>query len=97
MSSWSVPEATRQVFAALADPTRIRLLNLLGESASSASRLSVPLGISRQAVAKHLRILLEAGLVKRNRTGRETVFETVVEGLAPVSQFINQLRGDRRA
>ncbi|MBP2375486.1 ArsR/SmtB family transcription factor [Paeniglutamicibacter psychrophenolicus] len=84
-------ESTQPIFAALSDETRRQVLALLGEKAASASRLSAPLGISRQAVAKHLRILVEAGLAHRRREGREVVFELVVDGLGPAIGYINAL------
>ena len=79
------------IFAALSDTTRRRMLKLLGENASSASRLSLPLGISRQAVAKHLLILVDAGLARRRRNGREIVFELVVHGLDTATAYIKSL------
>lgn len=60
------------VFAALADPTRrtvVRRLSQLG--AATASSLAAELPVSRQAVAKHLQALREAGLVDAEPTGRE--------------------------
>ena len=84
-------ESTQLIFAALSDETRRQVLALLGEKAASASRLSAPLGISRQAVAKHLRILVEAGLARRRREGREIVFELVVDGLGPAIGYFNAL------
>ncbi|RAX48985.1 transcriptional regulator [Arthrobacter sp. AQ5-05] len=84
-------DSTQLIFAALSDETRRQVLARLGEKAASASRLSAPLGISRQAVAKHLRILVEAGLARRRREGREIVFELVVDGLGPATGYINAL------
>jgi DNA-binding transcriptional ArsR family regulator len=60
------------VFAALADPTRRTLLDrLAGTPAVSATELAATLPVTRQAVAKHLRALREAGLVTARRAGRE--------------------------
>ena len=56
----------------LADPTRRQILELLSEHGpQSASALAARLPITRQAVAKHVRILAEAGLVRGDRDGRE--------------------------
>jgi DNA-binding transcriptional ArsR family regulator len=61
------------VFAALADPTRRRVLQALAERPSvTASALAGELPVSRQAVAKHLAALRDAGLAERQRAGRET-------------------------
>lgn len=61
-----------RVFAALGDPNRQGLLELLArDGAASATALARPLAISRQAVDKHLRVLRDAGLVGSDRSGRE--------------------------
>jgi len=60
------------VFAALADPTRRRVLQALAERPSvTASTLAGELPVTRQAIVKHLIALREAGLAERERAGRE--------------------------
>jgi DNA-binding transcriptional ArsR family regulator len=72
------------VFGALADPTRRRVLALLGErGAASATDLARELPITRQAVQKHLGSLAEAGLVAGRRTGREVRYRPTP---APMSE-----------
>lgn len=69
-------ERVDAVFAALADPTRRHLIEMLAaEPGATATRLAAPLSISRQAVAKHLGLLHAAGLVNSRRRGREALFE----------------------
>jgi len=60
------------VFAALADPNRRHLLETLALGEATATELAADLPVTRQAVAKHLVALREAGLVDARRTGRET-------------------------
>jgi DNA-binding transcriptional ArsR family regulator len=61
-----------EVFAALADPTRLDVLTRLARGGpSTATELSSSMPISRQAVAKHLAALGAAGLVERHPSGRE--------------------------
>jgi DNA-binding transcriptional ArsR family regulator len=62
------------VFAALADPNRRHLLEALARSEASATQLASTLPVTRQAVAKHLAALREAGLVESRRAGRETLY-----------------------
>ena len=63
------------VFSALADPTRRQVLRCLASGGPiSATRIAAQLPVSRQAVAKHLAALGEAGLVKSRREGRETLY-----------------------
>ncbi|MFC7496338.1 MULTISPECIES: ArsR/SmtB family transcription factor [unclassified Nocardioides] len=59
------------VFAALGDESRWAILQILGEGDASASALADRLPISRQAIARHLGVLQEVGLVTHHRVGRE--------------------------
>ncbi len=81
---------TDRVFAALSDPTRRRLLEWLDEEVATATAFAERLPISRQAVAKHLLELSNAGLVSSRRQGRETLFSVDNDGLAPASEWIEQ-------
>lgn len=58
------------VFFALSDPTRRRILERLDGSALLVSELAEPFGFSLQAVARHIDVLVEAGLIRKERTGR---------------------------
>lgn len=81
-------EADR-VFAALADPRRRELLELLGRTPGcSASRLAASLPVSRQAVAQHLAVLEDSRLVSRRRAGREVLFSVRPEGLAATADWL---------
>jgi DNA-binding transcriptional ArsR family regulator len=71
------------VFEALADPTRREVMRRLAESGpATATELAGDLPVTRQAVAKHLATLAEAGLVTSDRQGRETLFSFTPEPLA---------------
>ncbi len=65
------------VFAALGDETRWSILAALGEGDASASALAGRLPVTRQAIAKHLAVLQEVGLVEPVRVGREVRFRVV--------------------
>jgi DNA-binding transcriptional ArsR family regulator len=87
----AAPEVDR-VLAALADPTRRRLLEALGTRyASSATALAGELPVSRQAVAKHLAVLEEARLVASRRAGREVLFTVRTEGLTETASWLTAL------
>jgi DNA-binding transcriptional ArsR family regulator len=58
------------VFAALADPVRRAILSRLDDEELPVSELAVPFDISLQAVSRHIQVLVRAGLVKQERTGR---------------------------
>lgn len=59
------------VFGALADPTRRQLLSAIAIQPATATELAIELPISRQAVVRHLSALSEAGLLERERSGRD--------------------------
>ena len=64
-------DASGAVFSALADPTRRRLLSAIAAHPATATELAGALPISRQAVVKHLNTLAHAGLLERERDGRD--------------------------
>lgn len=83
------------VFAALADPTRRHLLGELAKAGpATATSLASELDISRQAVAKHLVILAEAGIAGSTRVGRETRYEADLAPLQHVGDWIQQIQGE---
>ena len=92
----SSPEAdVGAVFFALADPTRRHLVEALAaHPGATATGLASSLPISRQAVAKHLNLLAEAGLVSRHRSGREALFELDTEPLAEAVAWIGTVGGE---
>ena len=69
------------VFAALGDETRWSVLSALGEGDASASALAARLPVSRQAIAKHLTVLEEVGLVEAVRVGREVRYRVLGSAL----------------
>jgi DNA-binding transcriptional ArsR family regulator len=70
------------IFAALGDETRLAVVRrLCDRGPSSLSGLTEGASVSRQAVTKHLRVLAEAGLVRRRRRGRVTLWEFRPRGL----------------
>ena len=76
------PDDTDRVWAALGDPTRVRLIDLLLERGdATASTLAAALPITRQAVSKHLAVLERDGLVTARRSGREVRYAVREERL----------------
>ena len=88
-----------EVFAALADPTRRDVLEALANrGASSASGMARILPVSRQAIAKHLQIMEEAGLVSGHKQGRELCFEVQPRALLATARWMERaaLRWEQR-
>jgi len=77
-------------FAALADPTRRRILALLAEGDRTVSEIAADFPISRPAISKHLRLLRGAGLVSEVRRGRERVQRFDGEALGPVAEWVTR-------
>ena len=87
------------VFVALADPTRRDVLRtLLDHGPVSATDLAPVIGVSRQAVLKHLGVLGEAGLVTSARVGREVRFEARTAPLLDAADWLTSTAAawDRR-
>jgi len=92
------PEALVPVFAALGDETRWSILAALGQGDASASALAGRLPVTRQAIAKHLAILQEAGLVEPVRVGREVRYRVLGAHLSDTARRLDGIAAewDRR-
>lgn len=87
--SHRAPPTADAVLGALADPTRRALLEAVAaDGPLTATELSGPAGISRQAVSKHLGVLEQAGLVHATRIGREARYEIVPGSLDPAARWL---------
>lgn len=85
------------VFGALADPVRRSLLAELAAEPSRVVDLAASRPISRPAVSRHLRLLLEAGVVSVADRGRERYYALDRAALAPVTSYVESLAAGRRA
>jgi ArsR family transcriptional regulator, arsenate/arsenite/antimonite-responsive transcriptional repressor len=79
--------ATAELFKALADPARVRIVNLLATSGDPVCvcNLVEPLGLSQPTVSHHMKRLLEAGLVEREQRGKWAYFGLKREAVAKLS------------
>jgi DNA-binding transcriptional ArsR family regulator len=82
------------VLSVLADETRWRILTELGGADLSASALAVRLPVSRQAIAKHLAVLADAGLVEHVRVGREIRYRAVGARLSRLAAELEAIGRD---
>ncbi|NRD76172.1 winged helix-turn-helix transcriptional regulator [Bacillus sp. BRMEA1] len=80
--------ARHDVFQAIADPTRRRLLKLLSGEEMPVTAISEHFPISRTAVSKHLRVLADAGLVQERKVGRETRYKLEPKPLYEVTDWL---------
>jgi DNA-binding transcriptional ArsR family regulator len=78
------------VFFALSDPVRRAILERLGEESLLVSELAAPFDISLQAVSRHIQVLVRAGLVQQERTGRISRCSIDVAPLFAAAVWINR-------
>ena len=81
-----------RTFAALADPTRRRILEHLAHGDRCVTDLARPYAMSLPAVSKHLRVLENAGLVRRRRRGRVHSLKLQAAPMKQASQWIEEYR-----
>ncbi len=77
------------VFQAIADPTRRKILQLLVEKDLPISEITLNFSMSRTAVVKHLHILSDAGLVHGQKIGREKIYHLQAKPLVEVKQWLS--------
>ena len=85
-------EARRDVFQAIADPTRRAILLLLASQAMTPNALAGEFDTSRQAVSKHIQILTECELVKHEQKGREIYYHINAGQMKEVDKWIEQFK-----
>jgi DNA-binding transcriptional ArsR family regulator len=81
------------IFAALSDPTRRRILDLLTRAELCVTDLAKPFSISLPAISKHLRVLEKAGLIKRERDGRVHRLRLEAKPMRDAAAWIERYRG----
>jgi DNA-binding transcriptional ArsR family regulator len=82
----------RDIFQAIADPTRRAILSLLALQAMTPNALAEHFGSSRQAVSKHIKILAECQLLEQKQTGREIHYHFNAQSMKEVDTWIAQFR-----
>jgi DNA-binding transcriptional ArsR family regulator len=82
-----------EIFAALSDPTRRRILDLLARAELCVTDLAKPFSISLPAISKHLRVLEKAGLIKRKRDGRVHRLRLEAKPMRDAVAWIERYRG----
>ena len=82
----------RDIFQAIADPTRRAIIVLIALQAMTPNALAEHFDMTRQAVSKHLRILIECGLIKPEQQGREIYYSLEIEKMKEIDKWIEQFR-----
>lgn len=82
----------RDIFQAVADPTRRAIIVLLALQAMTPSAIAENFNTTRQAVSKHLRILTECELVKQEYQGREIYYSLEIDKMKEIDSWMEQFR-----
>jgi DNA-binding transcriptional ArsR family regulator len=82
----------RDVFQAIADPTRREIINLLAHQSLNLNAVAENFEVSRPAISKHIKILTECGLIIIKQQGRERFCEANLKSLGEVSEWVEQYR-----
>lgn len=85
-------ETRRDVFQAIADPTRRAILVLLASQVMTPNAIAEEFNTSRQAVSNHIKILTECKLVKQERKGREIYYHINANKVKEIDKWIEQFR-----
>ena len=85
-------EIRRDVFQAIADPTRRAIINLVSQQPHNVNSLAEQFDMTRQAVSLHVKILTECGLIMIRQQGRERYCEAKLDGLSEVSEWVEQYK-----
>src|SRR5205809_1102094 len=82
----------RDVFQAIADPTRRAIINMIAGEQLNLNAVADQFDISRPAISKHIKILTECGLIEIKQQGRERYCEAKLQKLNEVSKWVEQYR-----
>ena len=82
----------RDIFQAIADPTRRAIIALIAVQAMTPNAIADNFNTIRQAVSKHLRILTECELVRQEQQGREIYYSLELERMKEIDNWLNQFR-----
>ena len=82
----------RDIFQAIADPTRRAIIALIALQAMTPNAIAENFNTTRQAVSKHLRILTDCRVVKQQQQGREIYYSLEIEKMKEIDKWLNQFR-----
>lgn len=85
-------KSRRDIFQAIADPTRRGIILLLASQAMTPNAIAEKFHSSRQAVSKHIQILTECELVKQEQQGREIYYSLQIEKMKEIDKWLNQFK-----
>lgn len=82
----------RDVFQAIADPTRREIIHLIANQPLNLNAIAENFDMSRPAISQHMKVLIECGLINVTKKGRERYCEAKLDKLDEVAQWVEQYR-----
>lgn len=82
----------RDIFQAIADPTRRAILTLIAAQAMTPNAIAEHFDSTRQAVSKHLKILAECDLLQQEQRGREIYYKLEIDKMKEIDKWLEQFR-----
>lgn len=90
--TYKIMDIRRDVFQAIADPTRRAIITLIALQAMTPNAIAENFNTTRQAVSKHLRILTECELIKQEYKGREIYYQLEIDKMKEIDKWLEQFR-----
>ena len=82
----------RDIFQAIADPTRRAIITLIALQAMTPNALAEHFDITRQAVSKHIKILAECQIINQEQQGREIYYKLEIEKMKEIDKWLEQFK-----
>ena len=82
----------RDIYQAIADPTRRSILVLLTSQTMTAGAIANNFDVARPTISKHIQILNECGLIESNKQGREIYYQIKIEKIKEIDKWLEQFR-----
>lgn len=92
LASQYISKMRRDIFQAIADPTRRAIIVLIALKAMTPNAIAEHFDTTRQSVSKHLRILTECELIKQEHQGREIYYSLEIDKMKEIDKWLEQFR-----
>jgi len=87
-----IMKARRDVYQAIADPTRRAIINMIAAQPHNVNAIAANFDVTRQAISLHIQILADCGLINVKQQGRDRVCEARLDQLGEISVWVDQYR-----
>ncbi|WP_413667306.1 ArsR/SmtB family transcription factor [Mucilaginibacter sp. Mucisp86] len=85
-------KARRDVYQAIADPTRRAIINMIASQPYNVNTIAANFDVTRQAISLHIQILADCGLINVKQQGRDRICEARLDQLGEISAWVDQYR-----